>query len=212
MPVTTAEPYLASIDDIRRASAYSTDTLTPRTPQRRVVCADPLVLPPHIRAAPRPPPTVSLANRQPATLGHAAATSDPAFLAPEDFLASKADLFSILAHVSGGCGPHSQQRRHGQIPLQTAPSYPLPNVPAALTRPQSHSMMPASAQPSVRRNPDGAEDGPYRIQRRQLCKCGECRWCLDNLRWDRIFNERFADPTYYGRITIRHNSALSEAR
>ena len=198
MPVTRSEPYLASIEDIRRASAYSTDTPILRTPHWKVVCAD--------------PPAVSPATRQPAAPGHAAATSDPAFLAPEDFLASEADLFSILAHVSGGYGPHSQQRRRGQIPRETAPSYPLPHAAAPLTRAQSHAAIPASAQPSARRNPDGVEDGRYRIQRRQLCKCGECGWCLDNLRWDRIFNERFADPTYYGSLTIRHNSALSEAR
>jgi hypothetical protein len=192
MPVTTSEAYLASIDDIRRASAFSTDTPTLRTPYRRVVCAD--------------PPAVSPATRQPAAPGRAAATSDPAFLAPEDFLASAADLLGILAHVSGGCGPHSQQRRRGQIPEHAGP-YALQNIPAPLSRPQLRSVIPASSQSCA-----GVEDGPYRIQRRQLCKCGVCRWCLDNLRWDRIFNERFADPTYYGTLTIRHNSALSEAR
>ena len=199
MPVSRSEPYLASIEDIRRASAYSTDTpILPHSSLEGGMCGPARGFASHSTAGHAP--------------GHAAATSDPAFLAPEDFLASEADLFSILAHVSGGYGPHSQQRRRGQIPRETAPSYPLPHAAAPLTRAQSHAAIPASAQPSARRNPDGVEDGRYRIQRRQLCKCGECRWCLDNLRWDRIFNERFADPTYYGSLTIRHNSALSEAR
>lgn len=41
------------------------------------------------------------------------------------------------------------------------------------------------------------------------CSCGVCRRCVDNARWERIFNERFADPTYYGRTTIRHHSSLA---
>src|SRR4051794_13723067 len=30
------------------------------------------------------------------------------------------------------------------------------------------------------------------------CRCGKCRQCLDDARWERIFNEKFADPNYYG--------------
>lgn len=33
--------------------------------------------------------------------------------------------------------------------------------------------------------------------RRLRCHCGKCRQCLEDARWDRIFNERFADPEYY---------------
>src|SRR5579862_537793 len=47
--------------------------------------------------------------------------------------------------------------------------------------------------------------------RARLCHCGTCRRCLDNSRWDRIFNEKYADPSYYGNITVRHNSSLANA-
>jgi len=29
------------------------------------------------------------------------------------------------------------------------------------------------------------------------CHCGACPRCREEARWDRIFNERFADPDYY---------------
>jgi hypothetical protein len=29
------------------------------------------------------------------------------------------------------------------------------------------------------------------------CRCGVCCRCQENARWERIFNERFADPEYY---------------
>ena len=50
---------------------------------------------------------------------------------------------------------------------------------------------------------------PVARSARRWCDCGTCGPCLDNARWERIFNERFADPTYYGGISIRHNSSLA---
>ncbi|HLY18407.1 MAG TPA: hypothetical protein VKR61_14340 [Bryobacteraceae bacterium] len=47
--------------------------------------------------------------------------------------------------------------------------------------------------------------------RPRVCRCGICSRCVDNARWDRIFNEKFADPSYYGQITVRHNSSLASA-
>ena len=32
---------------------------------------------------------------------------------------------------------------------------------------------------------------------RKRCLCGECVPCIENARWERIFNEKFADPNYY---------------
>ena len=43
--------------------------------------------------------------------------------------------------------------------------------------------------PDVSRSP--------RRHQRMTCRCGRCQWCLDNARWERIFAEKFADPTYY---------------
>jgi hypothetical protein len=38
---------------------------------------------------------------------------------------------------------------------------------------------------------------PRPDRRKSRCKCGQCRPCLDNARWERIFNEKFSDPDYY---------------
>jgi hypothetical protein len=46
-------------------------------------------------------------------------------------------------------------------------------------------------------------------QRQARCSCGTCERCLEDARWERIFNEKFADPSYYRRTAIRHNSALA---
>jgi hypothetical protein len=48
-----------------------------------------------------------------------------------------------------------------------------------------------------------------RKSRRMTCRCGHCRQCLDNARWDRIFVEKFADPTYYTRSVIHTASPLT---
>lgn len=39
------------------------------------------------------------------------------------------------------------------------------------------------------------------------CTCGVCYTCRDNDRWERIFQEKFADPTYYMR-RLRVDSTL----
>jgi hypothetical protein len=41
------------------------------------------------------------------------------------------------------------------------------------------------------------------------CRCGQCRRCLDNVRWERIFAEKFADPDYYTRSGVRCLSPLT---
>jgi hypothetical protein len=42
------------------------------------------------------------------------------------------------------------------------------------------------------------------------CHCGECRTCLENARWERIFQEKFANADYYHHdIRIRYASPLS---
>jgi hypothetical protein len=43
------------------------------------------------------------------------------------------------------------------------------------------------------------------------CRCGECFACRENARWERIFQEKFADPTYYTRdFRLAHSSPLAE--
>jgi len=46
---------------------------------------------------------------------------------------------------------------------------------------------------------------------RNRCLCGACVRCQDNARWTRIYDEKFADPSYYGGIFVRHNSSLAGA-
>ena len=50
---------------------------------------------------------------------------------------------------------------------------------------------------------------PASKDRRLRCRCGQCRQCLDNARWERIFAEKFADPNYYTRLTTRAASPLT---
>ena len=51
---------------------------------------------------------------------------------------------------------------------------------------------------------------PKRL-RRQGCACGACQPCLENARWERIFNEKFADHSYYHNRGPQFSSPLSEA-
>lgn len=40
------------------------------------------------------------------------------------------------------------------------------------------------------------------------CHCGECPRCREEARWERIFNERFADPDYYKARPARFGSSM----
>jgi hypothetical protein len=53
----------------------------------------------------------------------------------------------------------------------------------------SHSRKAAQAREQVERG-----IGP---KLRNRCRCGSCRSCQENARWERIYNEKFADPMYY---------------
>jgi hypothetical protein len=145
---------------------------------------------------------------------------------PDHFLASTADLVSLLAQFAVSRSNRSaQRRRHEQLaqaalynllegssPAASEPRLPTvaPNAvrlrgaqTAPLKKPRADRERSISVEP---------EDSPLGVRQRQHCRCGQCKWCLDNVRWERIFNEKFADPTYYGRLTVRHTSALAEAR
>ena len=49
---------------------------------------------------------------------------------------------------------------------------------------------------------------PVRTLRVRRCRCGECPQCMENARWDRIFNEKFADSEYYAPKPVRFGSTL----
>lgn len=40
------------------------------------------------------------------------------------------------------------------------------------------------------------------------CACGKCHYCRENARWNRIFAEKFADPSYYRGLVLRSESPL----
>jgi hypothetical protein len=42
------------------------------------------------------------------------------------------------------------------------------------------------------------------------CRCGVCRTCTEEARWEKVFREKFADPTYYGDRPPRFSSPLAE--
>ena len=49
---------------------------------------------------------------------------------------------------------------------------------------------------------------PGPAHRQRPCKCGNCALCRDNARWERIFQEKFADPTYYQERGPKQGSSL----
>lgn len=54
-----------------------------------------------------------------------------------------------------------------------------------------------------------ADSGAGRPGRTRRCQCGKCVQCLENARWERIFAEKFADPTYYTRPLVTVRSPLT---
>jgi len=45
---------------------------------------------------------------------------------------------------------------------------------------------------------------------KRRCQCGSCTPCREAARWERVFQEKFADPDYYARRIPRHSSSLSQ--
>ncbi len=140
----------------------------------------------------------------------------------EEFLASPSDLMKVLVHFADSSRKHSRQSRMDRISAQSALQELLTSSTNALLTtpesiPQNDSTPRMSAPGHSQAAPETAHparpgEGVARVYRRQYCACGQCKWCLDNIRWNRIFEEKFADPGYYGAIRVRHNSTLSAVR
>jgi hypothetical protein len=45
---------------------------------------------------------------------------------------------------------------------------------------------------------------------RVTCRCGTCRRCVDNARWERIYREKFEDPDYYSDPVVRSRSPFAD--
>ena len=63
-----------------------------------------------------------------------------------------------------------------------------------------------------RDSPDRSSAVFYPRRKRSMCKCGQCKMCIENARWDRIFNEKFADPNYYAPHPYHFGSSLGWLR
>ncbi len=44
---------------------------------------------------------------------------------------------------------------------------------------------------------------------RRPCQCGVCRVCISNARWERLYNEKFADPAYYSGLRFSNRSPIT---
>jgi hypothetical protein len=87
--------------------------------------------------------------------------------------------------------PDSSCRGAGRPALQPSPALPRQSGPRR-------------AQSVPREEP--GRTGPYSSR---VCSRGVCNRCHDNFWRKRIFDEKLADPSYYGHISARHNSSLA---
>jgi len=111
--------------------------------------------------------------------------------------------FSALRSTSG--------RRRGAyaaselLPWETMPGT-TPECGAALEPRKAALAAPSRVDPVPKAHPPKSRRASGR------CHCGQCRNCLENARWERIFQEKFANSDYYHHeIRIRYASPLSGA-
>lgn len=111
--------------------------------------------------------------------------------------------FSALRSTSGrrrGAGTASEL-----LPWETMPG----TAPECDATPEPRKAAVA-APPRVDPDPQGQPAKSRRASGR--CHCGQCRNCQENARWERIFQEKFANSDYYHHdIRIRYASPLGSA-
>jgi excisionase family DNA binding protein len=85
--------------------------------------------------------------------------------------------------------------------------------PADLDDPESMNWLPRTAQAGGALRTRIQKASYATVEQPQLpkqqCLCGSCKPCQDAARWERVFQEKFADPDYYSRRVSRHGSSLS---
>jgi hypothetical protein len=74
----------------------------------------------------------------------------------------------------------------------------------------THARISTARQARKKRSslPLEASLAPTRCPKVRRCRCGMCQRCVEEARWDRIFNERFADPNYYTNRPTAFGSSL----
>lgn len=115
----------------------------------------------------------------------------------DDFLATPVDIVHLLIVFQKSSRPFSHQRRLDRETAQAA----LAQMGPTCAIPEKEAM------PSARSKEAAATARP---RRERACGCGTCSWCRDNQRWERVYREKFADPTYYAPRRLRHDSTLSQ--
>lgn len=68
-----------------------------------------------------------------------------------------------------------------------------------------------SIQPRHTRFVADAEPAPKGRAQCRSCGCAVCGRCRDNARWTRVYDEKFAAPSYYHDLKLRYNSSLAGA-
>jgi hypothetical protein len=109
--------------------------------------------------------------------------------------------FSSLRSTSG-------RRRSARAAAEVLPWESMPGTaPECRSLPEPRKIAPA---PPVKEPPmaEARLAKPRRASGR--CHCGQCRNCQENARWERIFQEKFANSDYYHHeIRVRYASPLS---
>ena len=74
----------------------------------------------------------------------------------------------------------------------------------------THARISGARQPRRKRSVPPAAPGMSATHgpRVKRCRCGVCTRCMEEARWERIFNERFADPDYYKTRPTHFGSSL----
>jgi len=129
----------------------------------------------------------------------------------------------LLRHAAGLIPYHNENLNCG-FPIAAVESdlaahslMPIERMHMELATPDLLQIVLNSHQPTRRRvqrrnnialsTPELA-DAQRRLQSPR-CHCGACRTCMDNARWEKIFQEKFADPAYYGFRAPSPTSSLS---
>jgi hypothetical protein len=72
----------------------------------------------------------------------------------------------------------------------------------------THARISSAKQARRKRSMPPAGAVSARCPRVKRCHCGACPRCMEEARWERIFNERFADPDYYKKRPTHFGSSL----